>query len=183
MIRAVEPDVVALQEVIGAGPVRRGHAEELGALLGMGWVMAPTRHLARRALRQRRPEPASDHASRAVRPLVEDVRAAQLPARGHRVRRRHAAPLQRPPRARRSSSGATRRDGSPPSFTTAASGSRRSSSATSTSGCAGSRRRMLSRTAAEHRPAFAPAAATHVSRHPAGAASRITFITTGASRW
>ncbi len=45
VIRSIEPDVVALQEVIGAGPSSHGHAEELGALLGMGWVMAPTRHL------------------------------------------------------------------------------------------------------------------------------------------
>jgi endonuclease/exonuclease/phosphatase family metal-dependent hydrolase len=45
VIRAIEPDVIALQEVIGAGPHSQGHAEELGALLGMGWVMAPARHL------------------------------------------------------------------------------------------------------------------------------------------
>jgi endonuclease/exonuclease/phosphatase family metal-dependent hydrolase len=45
VIRAIEPDVIALQEVIGAGSTSQGHAEELGALLGMGWVMAPTRHL------------------------------------------------------------------------------------------------------------------------------------------
>ena len=45
VIRSIEPDVIALQEVIGAGPNSTGHAEELGALLGMGWVMAPTRHL------------------------------------------------------------------------------------------------------------------------------------------
>jgi endonuclease/exonuclease/phosphatase family metal-dependent hydrolase len=45
VIRAIEPDVVALQEVVGAGPYGTGHAEELGALLGMGWVMAPARHL------------------------------------------------------------------------------------------------------------------------------------------
>ncbi len=45
VIRAFDPDVVALQEVVGAGPTSAGHAEELGALLGMGWVMAPTRHL------------------------------------------------------------------------------------------------------------------------------------------
>jgi endonuclease/exonuclease/phosphatase family metal-dependent hydrolase len=45
VIRAIEPDIVALQEVIGAGAVSPGHAEQLGALLGMGWVMAPTRHL------------------------------------------------------------------------------------------------------------------------------------------
>jgi endonuclease/exonuclease/phosphatase family metal-dependent hydrolase len=45
VIRAIDADVIALQEVIGASPNGRGHAEELGALLGMGWVMAPTRHL------------------------------------------------------------------------------------------------------------------------------------------
>jgi endonuclease/exonuclease/phosphatase family metal-dependent hydrolase len=45
VIRSIDPDVIALQEVIGAGPASAGHAEELGALLGMGWVMAPTRHL------------------------------------------------------------------------------------------------------------------------------------------
>jgi endonuclease/exonuclease/phosphatase family metal-dependent hydrolase len=49
VIRRIAPDIIALQEVIGAGPHTTGHAEELGAQLGMGWVMAPTRHL-RRAL-------------------------------------------------------------------------------------------------------------------------------------
>ncbi len=45
VIRAIDADVVALQEVIGAGSNSAGQAEELGALLGMGWVMAPARHL------------------------------------------------------------------------------------------------------------------------------------------
>jgi endonuclease/exonuclease/phosphatase family metal-dependent hydrolase len=45
VIRSIDPDVIALQEVIGAGPASKGHAEEIGALAGMGWVMAPTRHL------------------------------------------------------------------------------------------------------------------------------------------
>jgi endonuclease/exonuclease/phosphatase family metal-dependent hydrolase len=45
VIRQIEPDVIALQEVIGAGTNSPGHAEQLGALLGMGWVMAPARHL------------------------------------------------------------------------------------------------------------------------------------------
>ena len=45
VIRTVDADVIALQEVIGAGPHSQGHAEEIGALTGMGWVMAPTRHL------------------------------------------------------------------------------------------------------------------------------------------
>ncbi|MGE0591859.1 MAG: endonuclease/exonuclease/phosphatase family protein [Vicinamibacterales bacterium] len=45
VIREIEPDVIALQEVVGASAHAAGHAEELGALLGMGWVMAPARHL------------------------------------------------------------------------------------------------------------------------------------------
>jgi endonuclease/exonuclease/phosphatase family metal-dependent hydrolase len=45
VIRSIDADVVALQEVIGAGPTSPGHAEELGAMLGMGWVMAPVRQL------------------------------------------------------------------------------------------------------------------------------------------
>jgi endonuclease/exonuclease/phosphatase family metal-dependent hydrolase len=45
VIRSIEADVVALQEVVGASLASPGHAEELGALLGMGWVMAPARHL------------------------------------------------------------------------------------------------------------------------------------------
>ena len=45
VIRSIEPDVIALQEVIGAGPNSPGHAEQIGALAGMGWVMAPARHL------------------------------------------------------------------------------------------------------------------------------------------
>jgi len=45
VLRQVGADVVALQEVIGAGPHRGSHIEEIGAALGMGWVMAPTRHL------------------------------------------------------------------------------------------------------------------------------------------
>jgi len=45
VIRAIDADVVAMQEVIGAGPSSAGHAEELGALLGMGWVMGPVRQL------------------------------------------------------------------------------------------------------------------------------------------
>ena len=45
VIRAIDADVIALQEVIGAGPNSQGHAEDIGALVGMGWVMAPTRHL------------------------------------------------------------------------------------------------------------------------------------------
>jgi endonuclease/exonuclease/phosphatase family metal-dependent hydrolase len=38
-------DVIALQEVVGSNATSRGHAEELGAALGMGWVMAPARRL------------------------------------------------------------------------------------------------------------------------------------------
>jgi endonuclease/exonuclease/phosphatase family metal-dependent hydrolase len=45
VLASVDPDIVALQEVIGASPLKPGQAAELGAALGMGWVMAPTRHL------------------------------------------------------------------------------------------------------------------------------------------
>ena len=45
VLREIDADVVALQEVIGAGPSGSGQAEEIGAALGMGWVMAPVRHL------------------------------------------------------------------------------------------------------------------------------------------
>ena len=45
VLRDIDADVIALQEVIGAGPAGAGQAEEIGAGLGMGWVMAPMRHL------------------------------------------------------------------------------------------------------------------------------------------
>jgi endonuclease/exonuclease/phosphatase family metal-dependent hydrolase len=38
-------DVIALQEVVGAGPNGGGHAEAIGAALGMGWVLASARHI------------------------------------------------------------------------------------------------------------------------------------------
>jgi len=45
VLAQVKADVIALQEVIGAGPNGGSHIEEIGAALGMGWVMASTRHL------------------------------------------------------------------------------------------------------------------------------------------
>ena len=45
VIRFIDADIVALQEVVGSGPKGGGHAEEIGAALGMGWVMAPARQL------------------------------------------------------------------------------------------------------------------------------------------
>ena len=47
VLREIDADVVALQEVIGAGPAGAGQAEEIGAALGMGWVMTSVRHLRR----------------------------------------------------------------------------------------------------------------------------------------
>jgi endonuclease/exonuclease/phosphatase family metal-dependent hydrolase len=47
VLSAIGADVIALQEVIGPGPSGPGHAEMLGALLGMGWVMGTTRELRR----------------------------------------------------------------------------------------------------------------------------------------
>jgi endonuclease/exonuclease/phosphatase family metal-dependent hydrolase len=45
VLRTIGADVIALQEVVGAGPHGESHVEEIGAALGMGWVMAHTRHL------------------------------------------------------------------------------------------------------------------------------------------
>jgi endonuclease/exonuclease/phosphatase family metal-dependent hydrolase len=45
VLRGIEADVIALQEVIGAGPLTSGQAEEIGASLGMGWVMNCVRTL------------------------------------------------------------------------------------------------------------------------------------------
>jgi endonuclease/exonuclease/phosphatase family metal-dependent hydrolase len=45
VLRDIDADVVALQEVVGAGPNGSSHIEEIGAALGMGWVMAPARRL------------------------------------------------------------------------------------------------------------------------------------------
>ena len=43
VLRPLQADVIALQEVLGAGPKGHGHDQELGAALGMGWVMGSTR--------------------------------------------------------------------------------------------------------------------------------------------
>jgi len=45
VLRAIDADIVALQEVIGPGPRGSSHIEEIGAALGMGWVMASARRL------------------------------------------------------------------------------------------------------------------------------------------
>lgn len=44
VVKATRAQVVALQEVVGQGRRDAGQAEELGARLGMGWVMASARH-------------------------------------------------------------------------------------------------------------------------------------------
>jgi endonuclease/exonuclease/phosphatase family metal-dependent hydrolase len=45
VLRDIGADVIALQEVVGAGPAGAGQAEEIGAALGMGWVMNCVRTL------------------------------------------------------------------------------------------------------------------------------------------
>jgi endonuclease/exonuclease/phosphatase family metal-dependent hydrolase len=47
VLKDLDADVIAMQEVIGPGLVSAGHAEAFGAALGMGWVMAPARELRR----------------------------------------------------------------------------------------------------------------------------------------
>src|SRR4029453_4098897 len=45
VIRELNADCVAVPEGGGGGPNGAGQAEEIGAGLGMGWVMASVRHL------------------------------------------------------------------------------------------------------------------------------------------
>lgn len=45
VLQALNPDIIALQEVIGPGRTTAGHAELIGAALGMGWIMGPIREL------------------------------------------------------------------------------------------------------------------------------------------
>src|SRR5438477_1998403 len=45
VLRSLDADIIALQEVVGAGPNGSSQAEEIGAGLGMGWVMASVRTL------------------------------------------------------------------------------------------------------------------------------------------
>jgi endonuclease/exonuclease/phosphatase family metal-dependent hydrolase len=45
VLRAVDADVIALQEVVGAGVTGSNQAETIGAALGMGWVMSTARRL------------------------------------------------------------------------------------------------------------------------------------------
>ncbi|MGH9386469.1 MAG: endonuclease/exonuclease/phosphatase family protein [Vicinamibacterales bacterium] len=45
VLASIDADIVALQEVVGASPLRPGQAAELGAALAMGWVMSAVRHL------------------------------------------------------------------------------------------------------------------------------------------
>ena len=101
VLRDIDADVVALQEVIGAGPAGAGQAEEIGAALGMGWVMTSVRHLRRHLFGNVDPQPLPDRAPQPVRPVVADVRAARLPARRSRSRAGpRPARLQRPSRHR-----------------------------------------------------------------------------------
>ncbi len=45
VLRELKPDIVALQEVVGAGPQGVGQEQEIGAILGMQPVLAPARIL------------------------------------------------------------------------------------------------------------------------------------------
>ncbi|MGE0703486.1 MAG: endonuclease/exonuclease/phosphatase family protein [Vicinamibacterales bacterium] len=45
VLREIGADVIAVQEIVGSGPQGASQIEEIGAALGMGWVMAPTRQL------------------------------------------------------------------------------------------------------------------------------------------
>jgi endonuclease/exonuclease/phosphatase family metal-dependent hydrolase len=45
VLRPLEADIIALQEVIGPSGTSPGHAEIIGAALAMGWIMGPVREL------------------------------------------------------------------------------------------------------------------------------------------
>lgn len=45
VIQGIGADVVAMQEVVGAGPSGVDQAQAIGATAGMGWAMAPTREI------------------------------------------------------------------------------------------------------------------------------------------
>ena len=47
VLAAIGADIIALQEVVGPGPTGTGHAEAIGAALGMGGTFAPTREYRR----------------------------------------------------------------------------------------------------------------------------------------
>jgi endonuclease/exonuclease/phosphatase family metal-dependent hydrolase len=47
VLAPLNADVIALQEAIGPSATGPGHAEIIGAALGMGWIMAPVRELRR----------------------------------------------------------------------------------------------------------------------------------------
>lgn len=47
VLTPIDADLIAMQEVLGAGPRGRSHIEDIGAALGMGWVLGPVRQLRR----------------------------------------------------------------------------------------------------------------------------------------
>jgi endonuclease/exonuclease/phosphatase family metal-dependent hydrolase len=144
VLHGVDADVIALQEVVGAGPRHGGHAQELGAALGMGWAMAPTRllrlHAYGNVVLSR--FPIVHHVRYDL--SVEDVRAALLPASGRRPRADGCSTCTTSTSARRFSNGASRPSVWRASSRIAASPDRRSCSATSTSGRAGPASALLS---------------------------------------
>ena len=85
VLRDIDADVIALQEVIGAGPAGAGQAEEIGAALGMGWVMNCVRTLRQHQFGNVVLSRLPDRAPQPVRPVVAHVRVAQLPARRPRT--------------------------------------------------------------------------------------------------
>ena len=145
VLATIDADIVALQEVIGPGLDGAGHAEEIGAALGMGWVMAPTRELRRHqfgnAVLSRFPIREHTQHDLTGRPASRGAASASRSTSAATGCCRSTTCTS----ARRCSSAATRRRASrlgprPPRVRR-----RRSCSATSTNGRAGPRRRRRSR--------------------------------------
>ena len=83
-----------------SGRPHAGHAEEIGAALGMGWVMAPARQLRGHQFGNAVLSRCPITSTREHDLSWKTCEAAAPAARRHRRRRPHAARLQRPPRHR-----------------------------------------------------------------------------------
>ena len=173
VLATIDPDVVALQEVIGPGLTGPGQAEATRRRARHGLGDGPDARTAAPPVRQRRAQPLSHPRTRADRPVLEDLRAAVRPARGDRPRhgRRRSTSTTRT-WARRCSNGATRPRDWPTGSTTDASCGPRIVLGDFNEWGRGLVADVLAERPEQHRPLPAPAAAAHLSGVLSGAAPR-----------
>ena len=161
VIRAIDADIVALQEVIGAGPTSAGPCRGARRAAGHGLGDGAGAASARQPVRQRGAQPASDRPPRPLRPVLEDVRAALLQRVDVAVGTTRCTSITSTS-APRFSNAVTRPDGSAASCTIGASACRSWCSATSTNGAAASPRKCS-----------ASGSRASTCAHTSGAAGRI----------